>query len=784
MELLIRRLGLMAALTMLVVLRPIPLFALVRAGSEVVPFGSEESGRIERRSTPPNVSHQVWEATDSGGEVEFLVVLAERADLAPAGSLPTREARLRYAYDALRSVAMRSQASLRAELNAAGVPYRAYYIVNMLAVKGDRALVARLAARAGVARIAANPQVRQPLPEPQPQFDSVCSLAPQEVEWNVARINADDVWALGYAGRGIVVAGQDTGYDWDHPALVNQYRGYDGVTVTHDYSWHDAIHEDDPHTLSGNPCGFDSPVPCDDDGHGTHTMGIIVGDDGAGNQVGVAPGARWIGCRNMEQEWGTPAAYIECFEFFLAPYPVGADPMTDGVPSLAPHVINNSWTCPSSEGCDWDTLQEVVENVRAAGIVVVASAGNSGPSCGTVEDPIAIYDAALSVGATNALDQIASFSSRGPVTVDGSGRLKPDVAAPGVSIRSSRRGGGYTDMSGTSMAGPHVAGMVALLWSAAPALVGDMDATEWLVTRTARPMTTTTTMVCGDDDADDVPNNVYGWGIVDALAAIPRLEVTKRAFPDVVLPGERLAYTLYVTNTGGLTLTAAITDYLPHHIASGETADGTAIVPGGALAWSPVTVRPGSVWTETLAITVQMGYAGPLTNVVHVVTGEGARGAYTCSLPSGLYVAKAVAASQVTPGSLLVYTLGFTNTAGFTLTQVVLTDTIPEGTTFAWADGSRTSVGGTLGELGPTVITWTAPSLASQDVLTGTLAVTVSNLAPGTRLVNSTYGARAAELFSLVTGAPVEVRIPWRCALPLILRDWSPGERGFQGRNG
>lgn len=737
--------------------------------------------QVDMLPPPPNVSRQVWEATSEGGEAQFLVILAERTNLAPAEFLPTREARLRYVYDALRGVAMRSQAPLRSELDQAGVPYRAYYVVNMLVARGDRALVARLAARADVARIEANPQVRQPLPQSQIQFDGVHPLAPQQVEWNVARVNADDVWALGYTGQGIVVAGQDTGYDWDHPALVNQYRGYDGVTVTHDYNWHDAIHENDPHTSSGNPCGFDSAVPCDDDGHGTHTMGTIVGDDGAGNQVGVAPGARWIGCRNMEQEWGTPATYVECFEFFLAPYPVGGDPMTDGMPNLAPHVINNSWTCPSSEGCDWDTLQEAVENVRAAGILVVASAGNGGSSCGTVEDPIAIYGAALSVGATDATDQIAGFSSRGPVTVDGSDRLKPDVVAPGVSIRSSARGGGFTYKQGTSMAGPHVAGTVALLWSAAPALVGDVDATEWLITRTARPMTTT--QACGGDGLGDVPNNVYGWGIVDALAAVPRLEVTKRAFPNVVLPGERLAYTLHVTNTGGLTLTATITDYLPHHIAPGEMADGTAIVPGGTLTWSPITVRPGSVWTETIAITVQMGYAGPLTNVVHVVTEEGASDVYTCSLPSGLRVTKDVATSQVTPGSSLVYTLGFTNTSGFTLTQVVLTDTVPEGTAFAWASGIYVLAGGSSGEPGPAVITWTTPSLASQEALTAMLAVTVSKLSPGARVVNVAYGVRAVELLSPVTGAPVAVRVSGRWALPLILRDWASGEREFQDRS-
>jgi len=606
-------------------------------------------------SAPPaKVAPLVWEATATAGETEFLVILAEQADLGAAAnagwlpSAPNREARLRYVYDTLRETALRSQSSLRAELDGAGVAYRSFYVANLLAMKGDRALVTQLAARPDVARIEANPRVRQSLP--QPQLDIARLLAPQGIEWGVARVNADDVWALGYTGQNIVVAGQDTGYDWDHPALINQYRGWDSVTATHDYNWHDAIHS------GGGVCGADSPIPCDDHGHGTHTMGTIVGDDGAGNQIGVAPGARWIGCRNMDQGVGTPATYIECFEFFLAPYPVGGNPATDGVPGLAPHVINSSWTCPPSEGCAWDTLQTVVESVRAAGIVVVASAGNDGyGGCGTVQDPPAIYEAAFSVGATDSGDNIAGFSSRGPVTVDGSGRLKPDVSAPGVSVRSSVPGGGYGWKSGTSMAGPHVVGTVALLWSAAPRLVGDVDTTEWIIEQTARPHATTQT--CGDDDPGDVPNNVYGWGIVDALAAVRASQVGKEA-----------------------------------------------------------------------------------------------------AFPPGL------------PAQSLVYTLTYENTFNFALTQVILTDTLPTSTTFAWASGDYTRAGG--------VVTWTAAGLAQGEMLTATLAVTVAHLPPGARAVNSAYGLSANELLAPVTGAPVEAIIPWRYACPVVFKGWVHGGNG------
>ena len=193
-------------------------------------------------------------------------------------------------------------------------------------------------------------------------------------------------------------------------------------------------------------------------------MGTMVGDDGGNNQIGVAPGAKWIGCRNMDQGAGTPATYSECFQWFIAPTDL-ADQNPD--PSKAPDVINNSWGCPPSEGCtDATVLQTVVENVRAAGIEVVVSAGNDGSACGTVDAPAAIYDASFSVGATDSTDAIAGFSSRGPVTVDGSNRLKPDISAPGVNVRSSVPGGGYSTFSGTSMAGPHVVGVVALVLSA------------------------------------------------------------------------------------------------------------------------------------------------------------------------------------------------------------------------------------------------------------------------------------------------------------------------------
>ncbi|HHN93880.1 MAG TPA: DUF11 domain-containing protein, partial [Anaerolineae bacterium] len=252
---------------------------------------------------------------------------------------------------------------------------------------------------------------------------------------------------------------------------------------------------------------------------------------------------------------GSPATYLECFEFFLAPYPVGGDP-SQGDPDLAPDVTNNSWACPPSEGCSWNTLQAAVEAQRAAGIMTVVSAGNYGSAgCSTVEDPPAIYDAAYSVGATDSSDTVAGFSSRGPVTVDGSHRLKPDISAPGVSVRSSIPGGGYQNMSGTSMAGPHVAGAVALLWSAAPYLRSDITATEQVLNAGAFPRYSTQ---CGDPP-DTVPNNVYGWGRLDILAAVQQaLAATHGHLRGTVVASGTLTYPLPDA------LVHAITDTLPY----------------------------------------------------------------------------------------------------------------------------------------------------------------------------------------------------------------------------
>jgi len=464
----------------------------------------------------------VLATAESGAVVECLILLDRQADVSGARQLKTKAEKGAYVWQNLQTIARQTQTPVKQVLEGAGISYQSFCIVNAIYARVDVAVLQRLAGLDAVRQIQPNPWVK--MEAPIVERGNEITLR-EGIEWGIERINADDVWAMGYTGQGIVIGGADTGYEWEHPAIINKYRGWNGTVADHNYNWHDAIHSISPlhndtmPTPDDNPCGLDVTQPCDDGFHGTHTMGTMVGDDGAGNQIGVAPGARWIACRNMERGWGSPATYIEAFEWFLAPTNLENQ---NPDPSKAPHVINNSWGCPPVEGCNemnFATMNAVVDNLKAAGIVVVVSAGNSGSNCESVNTPAAMFQNSFSIGASRPSgDTIAGFSSRGPVTVDGSGRMKPNVVAPGVSVRSCVPDTNYASFSGTSMAGPHVAGLVALLLSANPALIGDVETVETLIEQTAAPMRTN--QLCGDISGLDVPNHTYGFGRVDALAAV------------------------------------------------------------------------------------------------------------------------------------------------------------------------------------------------------------------------------------------------------------------------
>ena len=463
------------------------------------------------------VSPSLLENTRGGEAAPFLILLTEQADVRGAAQIHSKTGKAAFVFDALQKTAHQSQKSISSFLATHHIPYQSLYVVNAIRSEGSIDIIQVLAMRNDVARILGDQPISyaRPVPMTEPVADSRSII-----QWGIGMINADDVWALGYTGQGITVGGEDTGYEWHHPALKQKYRGYNTAldTVDHNYNWHDAIHTPDPHHSDTiNPCGYDSKEPCDDSEHGTHTMGTMVGSV-PDTSIGVAPDAKWCACRNMERGYGTPFTYIECFEWFLAPTDLNNE---NPDPTKAPHVINNSWGCPPTEGCDssnFELMNMVVNNLRASGIVVVVSAGNDGSGCSTISTPAAIYEGSFTIGATRLNDTIAGYSSRGPVTADHSNRLKPNVSAPGSGILSSIPGGKYDTFSGTSMAGPHVVGLVALMISANPALAGEVELIENIIESTAVPKTTD--QQCGDIPGSEVPNNTYGFGRVDALAAV------------------------------------------------------------------------------------------------------------------------------------------------------------------------------------------------------------------------------------------------------------------------
>jgi len=456
-----------------------------------------------------------WLLKRSDSPQTISILMREEADLSSIEKSSPRAQRIKNVFNRLVATAQKSQASLLDWLSSEKIKARSYYISNMIVAEDvSRAQMEKIAKRDDVMEIVGNPEVKLQLPS----GSRVSDENPRGPGANLVRFGASKVWdEFKVQGENIVIGGQDTGVRWNHKALKNQYRGWNGSQADHSYSWHDSVHKN----MGGNSsCGFELSAPCDDHNHGTHTIGTVVGDDGAGNQIGVAPKAKWIACRNMDSGIGRPEMYVECFQWFLAPWPQNGDPVQDARPEMAPHVINNSWGCPKHEGCEGGEFERILKALRAAGILVVASAGNDGDSCSTIQAGPAFHsDLVLSVGAFNHRnDTIASFSSRGPSTFDK--KIGPHVAAPGVNVRSAIANGGYaeTGWSGTSMAGPHVVGLVALLWSADPSLIGRIEETEALIREKSEPKTSSQS--CGGTPGTARPNNTYGYGLANAYEVV------------------------------------------------------------------------------------------------------------------------------------------------------------------------------------------------------------------------------------------------------------------------
>jgi subtilisin family serine protease len=446
------------------------------------------------------------------GSADIIVRFKEQADLTPAYSMDW-EARGDFVYNTLREIADRSQINAKAILDANGLSYQTFISGNDLYVfNGTMTDATALAALPEVASIRATRvyqvdpglQVTNPLQAAiwagdllaNHTLTTVGASPDTTIAWGLTDTKADQFWStFGVKGQGIVVANIDTGVDYTHAALNSNYKCV--ANPSDPACWLDPGTQDCV-GAGGGPC--DSWVGT---WHGTHVMGTEAGldDPSLPYWVGMAPGAEWIACLGCPSGSCPDFDLNSCADWILAP---------NGNPANRPNVVNNSWG--GGGGDAW--YQASVQAWVAAGIFPAFSAGNSGSGCNTLGSP-GDYQESFGSAAHDISRNIAGFSSRGPSVFGHTPYTKPNISSPGVNVLSTKPGNGWQLMSGTSMASPHTAGAVALLWSCNPALVGKVDLTFQALQESADPPPTGNCSAPPDGEG----NYTYGYGYTDVLAA-------------------------------------------------------------------------------------------------------------------------------------------------------------------------------------------------------------------------------------------------------------------------
>jgi bacillopeptidase F len=416
-------------------------------------------------------------------EISVIVTLSEKADIR---EIKGRDRRLLRStlVRALKEKAFDTQRPIKELLESKRArKVKPLWLINGIAVTAPAGVIHELANFPGVEEIRLDRTIQAPV---------VAQGLPAAPEWNLTAIRAPELWNLGYTGAGIVVASLDTGVDLEHPDLQAKWRG--GTN-----SWFD------PYGNTALP--YDFPAPKSGIGHGTGTMGVMVGGSAGGTAIGVAPGAQWIAVKIFNDAGvASLSAIHEGFQWLLDP---DGDPDTDD----APDVVNNSWGLDGSLDKCVTEFQADVEVLKTSGIAVVFSAGNSGPNPASSLSP-ANSPESFASGAVDETSTVTSFSSRGPSACDDT--IFPEVVAPGVNIRTSDLTFGgvfpdsYATVSGTSFAAPHVAGAMALLLSVSPNLT--VSELELIIQQSAFDLGTT-----GAD-------NAYGYGLIDVWAAYDLLQ--------------------------------------------------------------------------------------------------------------------------------------------------------------------------------------------------------------------------------------------------------------------
>ncbi len=469
-------------------------------------------------TVPPqlvSVDQSVQDEMQKSGVATYWVEFENAADLTPAYSMNWQD-RGWYVYNTLKEQADRTQAEAIIVLESAGTSYESFWINNsILVTQSNNQVLTSLQSLPNVTAIKA--QQTYILFEPE-SIENVEDEDSKGVEPSIAQIKAPDAWALGFRGEGLTIANIDTGVRYSHQALVNSYRGnLGGGNFNHNYNWY-------------SPANASDNVPRDGNGHGTHVMGTMVGDDGGSNQIGVAPGADWIACSGCYNGSCADSYLTACAQFMTAPTDLqGNNPN----PNLRPVAVNNSW---GDCGQTFNTFYvPQIAAWHAAGIYPLFANGNnsncgypSNPPLGTVGNP-GRHGNVSGVGSTsNTGGNYANHSNKGPTDnldtinpTDGFDMMKPQFSTPGVNIRSSVPNSDTSyessGWSGTSMSTPAATGVVALVLQAAPCLIGNYAVVENLIESTATP-------IFFDDGSPltptNYPNFATGWGEVNALAAV------------------------------------------------------------------------------------------------------------------------------------------------------------------------------------------------------------------------------------------------------------------------
>ncbi|MGB8338316.1 MAG: Ig-like domain-containing protein [Burkholderiales bacterium] len=527
---------------------------------------------------------------------------------------------------ALKDKAALTQPAFAYFLQNFGITVTPLWINNSFAVTAPASVINQLALLPGILSITTDEVISAS------SIMGSTSATAAAPEWNIAAVNAPSIWNLGYTGIGMVVANMDTGVDPAHPDLAGKWRG--GTN-----SWYDPNGQ---HT-----------TPYDGSGHGTQTMGLLVGGSANGTAIGMAPNATWIAAKLYNDAGQTTYSKIhQSFQWLMDP---DGNPATNDMPD----VVNASWGMAGTPGQCITEFSADIDALKAAGIMVVFAGGNDGPNANSSISP-ANNTGGFSAGAVDSTNTIMLSGSRGPSACDGS--IFPKLVAPGVNVNTTDLSFGglpfYASVTGTSFAAPHVSGAMALLAQAFPA--ASVAQIETALTQNAQ------------DLGDTGPDNNFGNGLVNTLAAYNALGVgvpvnhppAINSVPvTIATQGFAYSYSVAATDPDGDALTYALT----------TAPAGMTIAASGLINWTPTNIQVGNQ-----SVTVRVTDSGGLSvNQSYTIV--------VAAPPNNPPVINSTPVATATQGVVYSYSVGATDPDGNTLSYALTT--APAGMTIASTTG-------------------------------------------------------------------------------------------------